>query len=270
MPSSVPSTVPATPTKAPHIRKIRMMAPEPAPIVRSTAMSRVLSLHHHDQATRSTLNAATRMISVRMRNITFRSTSTAAKKLLLFCVQSTHRSRRSPSSRAADRAVSRADVVGVGRHHSIWLTRVRRLEEHLRCVQRHEHKAGVGLVEADLEDRDDLVGARCAARLPNAVAAALRRDQRAAGCRRRRPKLCASPTPIAIASSPWKFVERCPRGCCRGPSAQRLAGPRCVMPAHHAAIAARRARSSRSTCPSTTGMTDTTPGSAVIFATSAS
>ena len=62
------------PTDAPHIRKMRITAPRPAPIVRNTAMSRVLSLTHHDKGLEITLNAATRMISVRMRNITFCST----------------------------------------------------------------------------------------------------------------------------------------------------------------------------------------------------
>ena len=59
-------------------------------MVRSTAISPVLSFTIM-MSELTMLNAATRMISVRIRNITFFSTSTAEKKLLLLCCQSTTR-----------------------------------------------------------------------------------------------------------------------------------------------------------------------------------
>ena len=53
------------------------MAPLPAPMVRRMAMSRPLSFTSMVREVMM-LNAATTMISVRIRNITFRSTRTAA------------------------------------------------------------------------------------------------------------------------------------------------------------------------------------------------
>ena len=103
------------PTEAPHIRKMRITAPRPAPKVRSTAMSRVLSftIMIRDEIT---LNAATRMISVRIRNMTFCSTWTAAKKLLLLCCQSTIRTGTSFGA-AKNGAMHGKDALGVGQHH---------------------------------------------------------------------------------------------------------------------------------------------------------
>ena len=56
---------------------MRSIAPRVAPMVRRMAMSRPLSFTSM-VSEEMMLNAATRMISVRIRNITFRSTRTAA------------------------------------------------------------------------------------------------------------------------------------------------------------------------------------------------
>ena len=66
------------------------------------------------------LNAATRMISVRIRNITFRSTSTAAKKLLLLCVQSITRT-GSPASSPRSARLTRCTWSGSAVITSIWV-----------------------------------------------------------------------------------------------------------------------------------------------------
>ena len=62
-------------------------APRVAPIVRNTAIAAPLSFTSmiRDEIM---LKAATRMISVRMRNMTFRSTCNALKKLEFLCFQS--------------------------------------------------------------------------------------------------------------------------------------------------------------------------------------
>ena len=49
-PSTRPQAVPTKPIVAPVIRKMRMIAPRVAPIVRSTAIAARLVLHQHDQA----------------------------------------------------------------------------------------------------------------------------------------------------------------------------------------------------------------------------
>ena len=45
-----PPACPTTPIAAPVMRKMRMIAPRVAPMVRRIAMSRALVLHQHDQA----------------------------------------------------------------------------------------------------------------------------------------------------------------------------------------------------------------------------
>ena len=79
-PTTKPMIVPLTPMLAPAIKKMRMIAPRDAPIVRRIAMSADLSF---TSITRPEiiLSAATRMMSERMRNITFFSTSTAPNRL---------------------------------------------------------------------------------------------------------------------------------------------------------------------------------------------
>ena len=81
-PSTKPIMVPSTPMEAPHNRKIRITAPLVAPMVRSTAISRPLSFTSMIRL-ETILKAATIMISVRIRNMTLRSTCTALKKLEL-------------------------------------------------------------------------------------------------------------------------------------------------------------------------------------------
>ena len=118
-PIRVPSSVPVTPTEAPHIRKMRITAPRPAPSVRSTAMSRVLSftIMISDEIT---LNAATRMISSGSENMTFCSTCTAAKKLLLLCCQSTHQHRASRRRAWRSGGSSASTSSGSSTRTSIW------------------------------------------------------------------------------------------------------------------------------------------------------
>jgi hypothetical protein len=89
-PSSSPAIVPITPTDAPARKKMRSTMPRVAPIVRRMAMSRPLSFTSMMRL-EMMLNAATMMISDRMRNITFRSTWSALKKLEFTCCQSTVR-----------------------------------------------------------------------------------------------------------------------------------------------------------------------------------
>ena len=80
--------MPITPTLAPDMKKIRVIMPRDAPMVRMIAIEPRLSLTNMiiDE---TMLNAATRMISVKIRNMTFRSTCNALKKLEFFCFQST-------------------------------------------------------------------------------------------------------------------------------------------------------------------------------------
>ena len=71
-------------------KKIRMIAPRVAPMVRRIAMSRPLFFTSMVMPVMM-LKAATTMIRVRIRNITLRSTCSAAKKCELSCCQSTSR-----------------------------------------------------------------------------------------------------------------------------------------------------------------------------------
>ena len=79
---------PTTPIAAPVIRNTRMIAPCVAPMVRRMPMSRPLSFTSMIRL-EAMLNAATSMISVRIRNITLRSTWSALKNVALRCRQST-------------------------------------------------------------------------------------------------------------------------------------------------------------------------------------
>ena len=75
MPRPKPASVPTTPMLAPDSMKMRRIMPREAPIVRRIAMSRPLSFTIMIMP-EMMLKAATRMISVRIRNITLRSIST--------------------------------------------------------------------------------------------------------------------------------------------------------------------------------------------------
>ena len=86
-PSPNPASVPRVPTEAPAMKKIRMMVPRGAPMVRRMAMSLPLSLTSIMRL-EMILKAATRMISVKIRNMTLRSTCMALKKLALTRCQS--------------------------------------------------------------------------------------------------------------------------------------------------------------------------------------
>ena len=65
---------------APVIKNTRMTAPRVAPIVRRMAMSRPLSFTSMIRP-EMMLSAATSTISVRIKNMTLRSTSSAVKKV---------------------------------------------------------------------------------------------------------------------------------------------------------------------------------------------
>ncbi len=82
-----PSRVPKTPMEAPLRRKTRRIMARVAPMVRRIAMSRPLSFTSMIWP-EMMLKAATRMISVRIRNMTLRSTWSALKKLAFDCCQS--------------------------------------------------------------------------------------------------------------------------------------------------------------------------------------
>ena len=87
-PTTKPVIAPTTPIAAPVIRNTRMIAPWVAPMVRRMPMSRPLSFTSMIRL-EAMLNAATRMISVRIRNITLRSTWSALKNVALRWRQST-------------------------------------------------------------------------------------------------------------------------------------------------------------------------------------
>ena len=109
MPSKKPMPVPRMPTLAPQSRKMRSTLPLVAPMVRSTAMSRPLSFTSMISE-EMMLKAATMMISVRIRNITLRSTCTALKKLLLASCQSRMRTGRPARARRISRFTARTRV----------------------------------------------------------------------------------------------------------------------------------------------------------------
>ena len=86
-PNNVPVVVPTTPMLAPVIRNTRIMLPLLAPIVRNTAISAFFDRTSMimDEIM---LKAATRIISVNIKNITLRSTRRAFKNPRLRSIQS--------------------------------------------------------------------------------------------------------------------------------------------------------------------------------------
>ena len=102
------------------------------------------------------LSAATSTISVRIRNITLRSTCSALKKVALRCRQSTMKIGRPAASVTSLR--KRVDLVGIV---GVDLDRgdvAGAVEIGLRLGERHEHEGGVVFRHADLEHGGDLVG----------------------------------------------------------------------------------------------------------------
>ena len=93
------------------------------------------------------LKAATTMISVRIRNITLRSISTALTRLELACCQSTMRT-RPPSAAAISRRCSRSTRSGSATKTSRLADRVGQAEEQLRRVERHVDEAVVVFVHS--------------------------------------------------------------------------------------------------------------------------
>ena len=110
VPSSSPASVPTVPIAAPVMKKTRRIAPLVAPIVRRIAMSRPLSFTSMIRP-EMMLSAATSTISVRIMNMTFRSTCSALKKVTLRMRQSVVKTGR--SGRLLDRGAKRADLVGI-------------------------------------------------------------------------------------------------------------------------------------------------------------
>ena len=154
-PRTNPASVPTIPMLAPLSMKMRRIMPREAPIVRRIAMSRPLSFTIMIML-EMMLKAATTMISVRIRNITLRSISTALTRLELACCQSTIRTR--PPSAAAICRPLLAHPVGIGDEDFEMADRLRQAEEHLRRVERHVDEAVVVFVHADIEQRRDAVG----------------------------------------------------------------------------------------------------------------
>ena len=102
------------------------------------------------------LSAATSTISVRIRNITLRSTCSALKKVALRWRQSIMKIGRCAASVTSLR--KRVDAVGIV---GVDLDRgdiAGAVEIGLRLAQRHEHDGGVVFRHADLEHGRDLVG----------------------------------------------------------------------------------------------------------------
>ena len=116
-PSRSPASVPTTPMAAPLMKKIRMIAPRVAPMVRRIAMSLPLSFTSMIMP-EMMLNAATMMIRLRIRNITLRSTLSAVKNDALAC----------PVDQASGAADRRGDVLAIG------ADAIRVLDHHLQLV----------------------------------------------------------------------------------------------------------------------------------------
>ena len=101
------------------------------------------------------LNAATSTISVRIRNITLRSTCSALKNVALRCRQSIMKiGRWAASVTSLPELRDLVGIVGVDLDRGDVAVAV---EIGLRLGQRHEHEGGVVFRHADLEHRRDLV-----------------------------------------------------------------------------------------------------------------
>ncbi len=156
--------VPATPIAAPVITKMRMIAPRVAPMVRRMAMSRPLSFTSMIRP-EMMLSAATRMISVRIMNMTLRSTCSAEKNEMLRCCQSVKKVR--PADRVRNRLFQCLHGIGIvdvdlDRPHLAF-----GVEKELRLLQRQVDDGGIVFAHADLEDRRHRIGLdarRCAER----------------------------------------------------------------------------------------------------------
>ena len=98
------------PIDAPVIRKTRMIAPRVAPMVRRIAMSLDLSFTSMIRP-EMMLSAATSTISVRMRNITLRSTSRAREEGAVALAPVGQDDR--PPGRLLDRRARLVDPVGI-------------------------------------------------------------------------------------------------------------------------------------------------------------
>ena len=98
-----PIAVPTRPISAPLMRKTRMIVPGVAPMVRRIAMSEDLSRTSR-MSPEMMLRVATITMRLRIRNITFRSTSSAPKKVRLVW-------RQSVSSTGRSAAISRGSRI---------------------------------------------------------------------------------------------------------------------------------------------------------------
>ena len=93
------------PIDAPAMRKMRRIEPRDAPMVRRMAMSELLSFTSMMRP-EMMLSAATSTISVRMMNMTLRSTFSASKNVLLRCRQSVITAGRSMARSSESRTAS--------------------------------------------------------------------------------------------------------------------------------------------------------------------
>ncbi len=189
-----------------------MMEPRVAPMVRRIAMSALLSFTSMIRP-ETMLSAATSTISIRIRNITLRSTSSTPKNVLLRCRQSDSDDR--PLDGLVDGACRAVDRRRAARGTPRWPSRRRPVEEALRLGERHIDEARVELRHADLEHRHDgiaLDARRDAERRLRALGRGQR--QRVAGTDE---ELLGQPPPDGDAAGLRRTPPACrPRGwCCR-------------------------------------------------------
>ena len=146
--------VPTTPIEAPVMRNTRMMAYFVAPMVRRIAMSLRLSFTSMIRPD-TILSVATSTISVKIMNMTLRSTCSALKKTELRCRQSIMKMDRPAASVISGRSCAdlfRIFGIDLDRGHVTGA-----IEIGLRFGQRHEHDGRIVFRHADLEYRGDLI-----------------------------------------------------------------------------------------------------------------
>ena len=150
------------------------------------------------------LNTATRMISDRITNIATRSTYSASNR------PAVHRppvgDHRLARDARGERREDLADPVGVDGLDLDHADRVAEHQQGLRVLDRHDHERLVIIVDADLEDRADIVGDDARHRAERRRAA-LRADQAdlAADASRRALRRAATPIADIVRSRAQRF-----------------------------------------------------------------
>src|SRR5215467_60899 len=153
VPTAKPVSVPTTPIAAPVMRKTRMTAPWVAPMVRMIPMSPPLSFTSMIKPD-TMLSAATRTISVRIRNITLRSTCSALEgSIALTPIGDEDRALCGGGELRAE-TVHEVGVIGVDldRGHIASAAEIG-----LGFRQRHVDEGGIVFRHSDLEHRRNLV-----------------------------------------------------------------------------------------------------------------